>query len=142
MKTASGLTLVALGAILAFAVTSQPAFLNLHIAGVVIMLTGAAGIIIPRRGYGWLRRRTVTRQASNGQVSRIEEQRYPPYVLINPTPPNGDYVPAVSGPRAGSAGHGTASSADAADTMVDGEPARHAGAPVPAEQTVEEFFEE
>lgn len=59
MKTASALTLVAIGAILAFAVTAQPTFFSFHTAGWVLMITGLAGAVIPRRGYGWLRRRLV-----------------------------------------------------------------------------------
>jgi hypothetical protein len=62
MRTATGLALVAIGAILAFAVTAHPSFLNLQVAGWVIMLTGVAGMAIPRRGYGWLRRRVVVRR--------------------------------------------------------------------------------
>ncbi|HEY6274908.1 MAG TPA: hypothetical protein VIX86_01120 [Streptosporangiaceae bacterium] len=62
MRMATGLALVALGAILAFAVTGHPSFLNLQVAGWVIMLTGVAGMAISRRGYGWLRRRVVVRR--------------------------------------------------------------------------------
>jgi hypothetical protein len=62
MRTAPGLGLISIGAILAFAVTSSPSFLNLQIAGWVIMLTGVAGIVVPRRGYGWMRRRVVVRR--------------------------------------------------------------------------------
>jgi uncharacterized protein DUF6458 len=62
MRTAPGLGVIAIGAILAFAVTSSPSFLNLQIAGWVIMLTGVAGIVVPRRGYGWMRRRVVVRR--------------------------------------------------------------------------------
>ena len=57
MRTASGLLLVALGAILAFAVRGHPTWLNIQVVGWVIMLTGVAGMMLPRRGYGWLRRR-------------------------------------------------------------------------------------
>ena len=52
MKTAPGLALVAIGAIFAFAITSSPSWINLQIAGWVLMLTGLAGILVPRRGYG------------------------------------------------------------------------------------------
>lgn len=62
MKTATGLTLVAIGAILAFAVTAHPRFLNLQVAGWVILLIGVAGMFIPRRGYGWVRSRVVVRR--------------------------------------------------------------------------------
>ena len=81
MRTATGLTLVAVGAILAIAITAQPSFINLHVAGFVIALTGVAGLLVPRRGYGWLRRRVTVRR--RGQVAQIEEA-VPPYVQVNP----------------------------------------------------------
>jgi hypothetical protein len=59
MKTATSLTLFAIGAILAFAVTAQPSWFSFHITGWVLMATGACGALLPRRGYGWLRRRLV-----------------------------------------------------------------------------------
>jgi hypothetical protein len=62
MKTATGLTLVAVGAILAFAVTAHPRFLNLQVAGWVIMVIGVAGFFVPRSGYGWVRNRVVVRR--------------------------------------------------------------------------------
>jgi uncharacterized protein DUF6458 len=86
MRTATGLFLIALGAILAFAVQGHPSWLNIQVVGWVIMLTGVAGMAIPRRGYGWLRRRTVLRRGPGGRpvVDRVEEKRYPPYIMINP----------------------------------------------------------
>jgi hypothetical protein len=77
--------LVALGAILAFAVKGHPWFLNIQIVGWVIMLTGVAGMVLPRRGYGWLRRRMVLRRGPSGRpvVGRVEETQYPPYVMLN-----------------------------------------------------------
>jgi hypothetical protein len=62
MKTATGLTLVAIGAILAFAVTAHPHFLNLQVAGWVILVIGLVGLFVPRRGYGWMRSRVVVRR--------------------------------------------------------------------------------
>ena len=59
MKTGAGLGLVAVGAILAFAVTAHPTGLNLQAAGWVLIVIGLAGMFVPRRGYGWLRRRMV-----------------------------------------------------------------------------------
>lgn len=59
MKTATSLALVAIGAILAFAISRSPSWLNVQVVGWVLMLTGAVGAIIPRRGTGWLRRSTV-----------------------------------------------------------------------------------
>ena len=61
MKTATGLTLLAVGAILAFAVRASPPGLNLNITGWVIMLTGVAGVVMPARASGWLRKRVVVR---------------------------------------------------------------------------------
>jgi len=59
MRTATALTLVAIGAILAFAVTAEPPWFSFHVAGWVLMVTGVAGALLPRRGYSWLRRRVV-----------------------------------------------------------------------------------
>jgi membrane protease YdiL (CAAX protease family) len=64
MKTATGLALVAVGAILAFAVTGHPGWLNVQAAGWVLILVGLAGMFVPRRGYGWLKRRVVRRPAT------------------------------------------------------------------------------
>ena len=84
MKTATGITLLAIGAILTFAVTANLWFFNIHIAGVVIMLAGLAGLFIPRRTYSSLNRRMVqrrTRTWPNGQVVETKETSYPPYVV-------------------------------------------------------------
>jgi hypothetical protein len=86
MRTASCLTLIAVGAIFTFAVTAHPGFLNLQIAGVVIMATGVAGLLLRRRGQqGWLRRRIILRRGPRGPVvGRVDETRLPPYVTLNP----------------------------------------------------------
>jgi hypothetical protein len=77
MKTATALTLAAVGAILAFAVTAQPSFFSFHIAGWVLMITGLAGAVIPRRGYGWLRRRLVlTTPGGRRQELDLRPRRY------------------------------------------------------------------
>ncbi len=127
MRTATGLALVAIGAILAFAVTSHPSFLNLQVAGWVIMLTGIAGMVIPRRGYGWLRRRVVVRRGHRGGLTSIIDQ--PPALgpgssLISKPPPAGRQPGDTL----------LAKSAMAADPTMPG-----AG---PAEETIEEFIEE
>jgi hypothetical protein len=86
MRTASCLTLIAIGAIFTFAVTAHPSFLNLQIAGVVIMATGVAGLLLPRRSQpGWLRRRTILRRGPRGPVvGEVDETRLPPYIMLNP----------------------------------------------------------
>jgi hypothetical protein len=172
MRTASGLMLVALGAILAFAVRGHPSFLNIQIVGWVIMLTGVAGMLVPRRGYGWLRRRMVLRRGPQGRpvVNRVEETRYPPYVMLNPgTGGNGTTVVAdaekassgepptiVDPPQDGvriihpdaerRAAERAATDWAAAERAVaeweDAEQAAAPGDPRPAEEVVEEFVEE
>ena len=87
MKTATGLTLLAIGAILAFAVTTNTSVFNLNVAGYVIMLTGLAGLFIPRRHYSWLNQRLVqrrTRTWPNGTVVETRQTEVPPYVVTNP----------------------------------------------------------
>lgn len=68
MKTGAGLALIAVGAILAFAVKGSPSWLNVHIAGWVIMIVGVAGLALPRRTYGWLGRRMVRRSYTGSQA--------------------------------------------------------------------------
>lgn len=88
MRTATCFTLVAVGAILAFAVTGHLSFLNVQVTGLIIMATGVAGFFLPAPGEGgWLRRRIVLRRGARGpMVGQVEETRYPPYVL-NPGAP-------------------------------------------------------
>ena len=70
MKTATGLAIIAVGAILAFAVTGHPGWLNVQAAGWVLILVGLAGMFIPRRGYGWLRRQVVRRPPRRAVAAR------------------------------------------------------------------------
>ena len=51
MRTGTGLAVIAIGAILAFAVTTNTSVFNLHTAGWVLMIVGVIGLAIPRRGY-------------------------------------------------------------------------------------------
>jgi hypothetical protein len=79
MKTGMGLALIAIGAILAFAVTTNTSVFNLHTAGYVLMIIGIIGIAIPRRGYGWVGRRLSVRQTNWRPGRRVEEVNYPAY---------------------------------------------------------------
>jgi hypothetical protein len=125
MRTATGLALVAIGAILAFAVTSSPSFFNFQIAGWVLILTGVAGLLVPRRGYGWLRRRVVVRRPRGTAVDPDGEPRtrgaglFRRGPIADPTPP----VPGSPVPGG---------------TLEQAIP----GTAQPTEETVEEFFEE
>ncbi len=84
MKTGVGLAVIAVGAILAFAVTANTSVFNLHTAGWVLMIIGILGIAIPRRGYGWVGRRVIMRRARWRPGNRVEEVTYPAYVNRNP----------------------------------------------------------
>jgi hypothetical protein len=48
MNNAWGLTLIAIGAIFAFAISGHPSWIDLHIVGWVIMITGIIGMILKR----------------------------------------------------------------------------------------------
>ena len=85
MSKATGLALLAIGAILAFAVNGHPSWLNIQVVGWVVMALGAAGLLIPRTGYAAVRRRIVRRRTGpNGPITEIDERRYPPYIRLNP----------------------------------------------------------
>ena|SRR5215469_12857525 len=117
MRTASCLTLIAIGAIFTFAVTAHTSFLNLQIAGVVIMATGVAGLILPRRNQpGWLRRRTILRRNPRGRVVReVDETRLPPYVMLNPAA----HVREHNGDQPGDLMMGEAAAATVPDLTAD-----------------------
>jgi hypothetical protein len=131
MRTATGLALVAIGAILAFAVRTSPAFLNLQVTGWVIMLTGVAGVFIPRRNSTGLRRRVVVRR---------------PQTLVRRR--RGTAADPSSGRRA--LGIGRVFHRPSGRTPVAGpRPPVAAGiaeqtipGAVPAEETIEEFYQE
>ena len=168
MRTATGLFLIALGAILAFAVQGHPSWLNIQVVGWVIMLTGVAGMAIPRRGYGWLRRRMVLRRGPGGRpvVDRVEEKRYPPYIMLNPgadglaeeVPGARPDIPTVveplrrpgpgrvcrgPGARPGAAGRRAAGGRGPhRGRMAAAEQAAPPGGPLPAEEVVEQYVEE
>jgi len=77
MKTGMGLVLIGIGAILAFAVTTNTPVFNLHTAGYVLMIIGVFGLAVPRRGYGWVGRRLFVRQARWRPGGQVEEVAYP-----------------------------------------------------------------
>ena len=84
MKTGVGLAVIAVGAILAFAVTANTSVLNFNTAGWVLMIIGIIGIAVPRRGYGWVGRRVFLRRTRWRPGTRVEEVTYPAYVNRNP----------------------------------------------------------
>ena len=84
MKTGTGLAVIAIGAILAFAVRTNTSVFNLHTAGWVLMIIGVLGMAIPRRGYGWVGRRLFVRQARWRPGRTVEEVVYPTHINRNP----------------------------------------------------------
>ena len=95
MKIVTALTMLAVGAILAFAVRANPPGLNIHTVGWVIMLTGVAGMALPGPASGWLRRRIVLRRgpvgpavpagpAGGDDAGDAGDMPYPPYLLRDP----------------------------------------------------------
>ena len=84
MKLATALTVIAVGAIFAFAVRASPPGLDVHAVGWVIMLTGAAGLLLPDRASGWLRRRIVRRRIAAEPVADEYGEDYPHFVVHDP----------------------------------------------------------
>jgi hypothetical protein len=92
MKTATGLALLAIGAIFTFAVRESPPGVNIHSAGWVIMLTGMAWILLSSRDSTWMQRIVVRRHPDGPAVAHaaipITEDdpglSYPQYVLHDP----------------------------------------------------------
>jgi hypothetical protein len=138
MKTGMGLVLIGIGAILAFAVTTNTSVFNLHTAGYVIMLIGILGLAVPRRGYGWVGRRLFVRQARWRPGNRVEDVVYPTTVNRNPANTRG---------QAGLPAPGALGSSEAA-THIDANPATRdlsaeSTAPRPGEtQIVEDVYED
>jgi hypothetical protein len=84
MKIAPGLTLIAIGAIFTFAITSSPSWLNLQVVGVILMATGIAGIFLPQRTRDRLRRRILVRRGTRGPIVSEVDETLPPYIALNP----------------------------------------------------------
>jgi hypothetical protein len=88
MKTGAGLALIAVGAILAFAVTANTSFFNLHTAGWVLMIIGVIGLALPKSTYGWLGRRVLLRrQYPSGPVAQQPYVPRPGQAAIQPVVP-------------------------------------------------------
>jgi hypothetical protein len=77
MRSATALSLLAVGAIFAFAVHGHPRFLNFQVLGWVLILTAIAGLVIPRRGRGWLRRTVLVKEGKRADSSKRSEDSKP-----------------------------------------------------------------
>lgn len=90
MSRATSLTVIAIGAIFAFAIMTSPSFLNLQVVGWILMATGVAGLLLERRSRDWLRRTVIVRGSPD--VSRV--RRRPAQIAA----PAADERPAAEAP--------------------------------------------
>lgn len=90
MNRATSLTVIAIGAIFAFAITASPRFLNLQVVGWILMATGVAGLVLERRSRDWLRRTVIVRGSPD--ISRFSRRR--PTQIAGPPP---DQPPSADG---------------------------------------------
>jgi hypothetical protein len=76
MKPSTGLSLAALGAILAFAVHGHLPYINPNAVGWVLLLVGIGGIFAPRGTQRWLRQRLIMRDGRYGPVVEASDIEY------------------------------------------------------------------
>src|ERR1700759_3188972 len=99
MKTGAGLALIAVGAILAFAVTSTPSGFNINIAGWVLMIVGVIGLALPMRTYGWVGGRAApvrqsgagTAQTQRNHPNPLRRRRGGSFFRFAPSPTKGGW---------------------------------------------------
>jgi hypothetical protein len=130
MKTGVGLALIAVGAILAFAVTTNTSVFNLHTAGWVLIIIGIIGVAIPRRGYALVGQRVRTRRT---RAARVEDITYPAYVNRNP---------ASARVQAGLPAAGSAAAADHAETAPVTRDLGTEVRPVTETEVIEDVYDE
>jgi|HubBroStandDraft_6_1064221.scaffolds.fasta_scaffold451891_1 hypothetical protein len=88
MKSSTGLTLAAIGAILAFAEHGHPPGLDINAVGWVLLLVGIIGIIVPPGSHRWIRQRLIMRDGTYGPAFEISDAEYNPQLM-----PSGVLVP-------------------------------------------------
>jgi hypothetical protein len=94
VKTMTGITLLAIGAILTFAVNVHPGFISPQIIGLVLMLTGITGLCLNQRGTGLLDRQLATLRYLLGQdESQDPGRRVPLNDLFGDDLPGEDDTP-------------------------------------------------
>ena len=80
MRTGASLALIGLGAILAFAVTANTSFFNVHTAGYVCIIIGIVGLYLRRRSFG----RPLLVRRTRAVSGLVQERDVPKYVMSNP----------------------------------------------------------
>jgi hypothetical protein len=118
MRTATGLALLAAGAILTFAVSARVPGINLQLAGLILMATGIAGMIVPSRASAWLWDRMVhhgdgprdTGASGDSRALVLQEPEeaddflYPAYLLQDPAVLAAEVLNSASEARAAAGG--------------------------------------
>jgi hypothetical protein len=84
MKTATGLAVIAFGAILALAVHASTPGFNINLAGLIIVAVGVAGLLLQSRTSGWLRRRVVLHGPVAEAPGSYTTERSPAYLVEDP----------------------------------------------------------
>ena len=125
MKRSAALALIAVGAILAFAVRAPGGVISWSSVGWVLILTGIAGVLLPYL--------LPQRSASSRRVTRRRGQRRPPVGWAFRRRPD---------PRLVTVSRPAESGADEVITTEGTDPAAAAAEAVPAEEVVEEFYED
>jgi uncharacterized membrane-anchored protein len=70
------IALIVVGAILRFALNFSPAYVNLQLVGVILMIAGAIGLIIALSFLARRRRTVVGRSVVGPSTEVYEERRY------------------------------------------------------------------
>lgn len=81
MKSSTGLTLAAIGAILAFAVHGHLPSLNPNAVGWVLLLVGVAGLFLPPGTQRWLRHRLIMRNGTLGPAYEPTRTEYNSHLM-------------------------------------------------------------
>ena len=74
MTIGGSIALIVIGAILRFAISWSPAYINIQLIGLILMLAGIAALVISLALLTARRRRVVTRGPANTEV--YEQRRY------------------------------------------------------------------
>ena len=83
MRLTGSLFLIALGAILTFAVHVQTTGFSLHTIGIILMIVGGAALVLTLAMWG-MRQKTVIRRGPAGEI--VEERRTPDYYDYDGSP--------------------------------------------------------
>lgn len=86
MRRSTGLALVAIGAILALAVHAQLTVINLQLTGLILVITGLAGLRAPQHAYRWVRSHPDQLRDALDRFMALPEQprRVPLDTLLRP----------------------------------------------------------